>query len=369
MTILLIFLVFFTSVSKGGETYGVILSGGGDVPNNYYRYFMHAKEMHAAFRSAGITRDHIITLHSDGGLEGKDSTKPNPWTLHWTRDSVDTPVSLEGDGVRDIRYPANSSGISSAFDELSRKLKPGDNVVFFISDHGSPEGVVLWKETYPVAKLQAQLKKLPQNVKVQIVTHMCFGGQLLELTDSDVCVVANTDDKHVSFSYLTESPFVTGMVERIKKSGDGRRVSLMDAFLAGRDKDLPQNIHSRTSIDFFLESQENFFELTQSSQCDTEQSPITSLKMEIDEFDILFSSLKDPRKHYYEKYFKKKLEEITRELDTLLSRISERVRTNYQSELSALASKWSSLSPEEQIRPRIVPALFFCIRLCIVALS
>jgi hypothetical protein len=348
-------LLFFLISTKAhsGETYGVILSGGYNLENNHYRYYNNTQEMYSAFRSAGLKRDNITTLYADGAEKGADTIRPNPWTLGFTNQEIDTPASLEGDGERDIKYSATSSGISATFDDLAKKVKPGDNLVFFITDHGSKyDGIVLWNgQTYSVGDLRIQLSKLPSSVTVQIATNICFGGQLLRLTAPNVCVVANSNDREVTSSNTFDDPFASSMAYAIKnpKRNSNDRASLMDAFEAGKDGDKWANNHHLTSIDYFIERQSLIAPETQASiSCSNGESPITNIQKEITDISNYLSRVNDPRKDYYEKYLQQKLKDAASSLDSFRIQYSQWLRSGYQEDLDNLKAKWASLSAREK---------------------
>lgn len=352
-------LILVGSTAKAGETYGVILSGGADLENNHYRYYDSTKKMYLAFRSAGIKRDNITTLYADGG-RGVNTVKVggNPWTLYFTDEAKKfaSPTSLEGDGRSDIKYPASSIGISATFNELAKNLKAGDNVVFFITDHGSKyDGIILWNgEDYSVSQLQEQLDKLPSGVTAQIATNICYGGQLLQLTGPNVCVVANTDDKRPSASNNNDDPFATSLANTIKRqpTKTNGRPSLLDAFEAGKEGDLSANKVHLTSIDYFIQNQPNYSQLAQIPSCGNQQSPLTSIQKEITEITNYLSKVNDPRRGYYEKYLKKKLVDISKDLNSYRNQYSEWVRSGYQKKLNSLKAQWSKLSDNEKQRSR-----------------
>ncbi len=361
-TFLHLTLILIGFTAKAGETYGVILSGGYNLKNNHYRYYNSTQEMYSAFRSAGIKRDNITTLYADGADKGTDTIKPpNLWTLGFENQEINTPTSLEGDGKQDIKYPASPSGISATFDDLAKKVKPGDNLVFFITDHGSKyEGVYLWNgKSYSVKDLQRQLSKLPSTVTVQIATNICYGGQLLQLTSPNVCVVSNSTDDETTSSNTYDDPFASSFADAIKnpKKNTKGKPSLMDAFEEGRDGDKWENKHHLTSIDYFIEKQNTSFRTTDAGACcgnNCQQSPITSLQNEIADISNYLSGVNDPRKVYYEKYLKQKLKDTADSLNSFRIKYSQWVRSGYQADIDKLKTQWASLSATEKqkLRPK-----------------
>jgi hypothetical protein len=353
----IILLVLIFTKAQSAETYGVILSGADSLESNSYRFYSSIQEMYSAFRSAGVKRDNITTLYADGGAKGPDTIKESHKTFHFTREEIDTSVSLEADGQKDIKYPATKDGISSTFDSLAKKLKSGDNLVLYVTDHGDKnDGIILWGgQHYSVGNLQDQLDKLPAGVTVQIATNICYGGQFLRLTRPNVCVVANADDNQGNFSNDNDDPFTIGLAKGLKKpSGKtGPKANMLDAFEVAKENDLPQNKFHLTSIDYFIQKQAESSPKTQARPlCDDRLSPISSLQAEIKDVSDYLSKVNDPRKQYYEKYLKKMLKETTESLDSYENRYSEWVRNRYQKKLDKLKSQWSALSDQEKQNQR-----------------
>ncbi len=129
---ILALILFLSSVHA--ETFGLLLSGGRDLNSNHYNYYDSMKKMHQALRSRGVKRDHIMALYADGGDSRYETRKRlfYSWGL-----SFNAPTSFGDDDVRDIWHSANRVNISRSFKTLAGKMKPGDHLVFFITDHGS----------------------------------------------------------------------------------------------------------------------------------------------------------------------------------------------------------------------------------------
>ncbi len=317
----------------------------------------HPIFMKPALREAGIKRDKITTLYADGETKGVDTTKANPWTLYFTKSEIDTPASLVGDSYRDIKQSATRQGISATFDDLAKKVKDGDHLVFFVTDHGSKyDGITLWNgESYSVSDLESQLAKLPSGVSVHLATNICYGGQLLRLTKNNVCVVTNTDDQKVTYSNPNDDPFATGLASGLKnrtnKTNGG--VRFIDAFQSGKSNDLSSNGTHLTSVDYFIENQRLNISPQDCIACQCQNiSPLERLQREIAEISEHLSKVTDKRKPYYEKYLKDRITKLSGSLDSYRNRYSNYVRGNYQKELDRLKGQWEALSERDKQRLR-----------------
>lgn len=365
----IILLFLLNPKAYSAETYAVILSGGYNLENNHYRYYQSTSDMFHAFRSAGIKRENITTLYADGGkdlntvkIETVEDGR-NPWTLFITKQTkeiktfIAPPVSFERDDKKDIKYPANSQSISETFEQLAKKTKAGDNIVLYITDHGNRyDGITLWNgDTYSTAELRQQLKKLPDGVQVQIATNICFGGQILELTSPNICVVSNSDEKRVTTSYETHDSFTEGMAKKIQDSHakSNKGISFLEVFEAGKAFDHPDNKIHLTSLDYFVEM-ESIIPKTppKNATCINQESPISSTEKEISEMIDSLKRIPDSDKSFHEKSLQKKLDLIKENLNSFRNQYSQRERVIYLNELEKIKKKWATLSEKEKEEQR-----------------
>ena len=367
--IIIIFLFLLNPKAYSAETYAVILSGGYNLENNHYRYYQSTSDMFHAFQSAGIKRENITTLYADGGKDlntVKTETvedERNPWTLFITKKTkeiktyIAPPVSFEGDDKKDIKYPANSQSISQTFDQLAKDVKAGDNIVLYITDHGNRyDGIALWNgDTYSTAELRQQLNKLPDGVQVQIATNICFGGQLLELTSPNVCVVSNSDEKRITTSYTTHDSFTEGMAKKIKESHAkfNKGISFLEIFEAGRASDHPENKVHLTSLDYFIEMESIIPKTTnENATCINQESPISSIEKDISEMIDFLKKIPDSDKSFHEKALQKKLDLIKENLNSFSNQYSQRIRFIYLNEIEKIKKTWATLSEKEKEEKR-----------------
>jgi hypothetical protein len=112
--------------------YAVIISGGGDVDNNYVRYWNDCSAMYQTLIANGYHRSNIFVAMSDGTSPDYDL---NIGFYHYTS----SPLDLDGDGNNDIQYAANYNNIEYIFLELAHQMTNDDDLFVFVTDHGGKD--------------------------------------------------------------------------------------------------------------------------------------------------------------------------------------------------------------------------------------
>lgn len=176
-----------------GALYVLAINGGGDKLDNFASHLGHLRQLVELLSTAGIPRDHVTVLASDGqdpapDLATRESDPDNAWLLQGTRldpllRDLTTYESSSLPGV-DLR-PATVAGVEKALDELRGRLRAGDTLLVYVTDHGTqdrrdPLGnrITLWgaRESISVRKLGALLARLPSSVRVVSLMSQCFSG-------------------------------------------------------------------------------------------------------------------------------------------------------------------------------------------------
>ena len=123
--------------------YAVIISGGMDNHNNWYRYWNDCSAIYSALVDVyNYSPSHIYVLMSDGTSSGNDrllgyQTDIYGNVIGYIMDS--SPLDLDGNGTNDINYSATKSNISTVFNTLSGILSSDDHLFVFTTDHGGQE--------------------------------------------------------------------------------------------------------------------------------------------------------------------------------------------------------------------------------------
>jgi hypothetical protein len=179
--------------AETNELYVLAINGGGDKLDNFASHLAHLRQLTQLLAASGIPRDHITVLASDGSnpapdLATRDPEPENAWLLQGTR--VDPLLrelttyedsSLSGVDLR----PATVASLSRTLGELRDRLRPGDTLLVYVTDHGTQSlrdpvenRITLWgpHESISVRKLGALLARLPPSVRVVSLMSQCFSG-------------------------------------------------------------------------------------------------------------------------------------------------------------------------------------------------
>jgi thiol-disulfide isomerase/thioredoxin len=177
--------------------HALLLNGGGSPRTNYYSHVMHLSGMHDALRAHGVETRQIDVLSADG-----DSTEPDlsvvrlaegrdAWLLAGTtlERPLGRPVRLVSAQSPKITFSrATVSSLQVWFGGAGRKLRAGDTLLLFVTDHGErgttplDNRITLWdRESITVRELGGLLETLPRGVRVVTVMSQCFSGGFAEL--------------------------------------------------------------------------------------------------------------------------------------------------------------------------------------------
>src|SRR5690606_24696533 len=98
---------------------------------------------------------------------------------------------------REIDGEAKKAKLREKIRQINGQLKPGEDLSLFITDHGSRSDaddeteINLWGEKISTSELGDLLRELPATSKVRIITNICYGGGLNDLTSNNICVFSN----------------------------------------------------------------------------------------------------------------------------------------------------------------------------------
>ena len=178
----------------------LMINGGGDREDNFASHLSHLRQLAGLLERARVPRDHVVILASDGSNPAPDLAvrAPEPegtWLLEGTvvgdllRHFTDFEnSSLAGYSLR----PATRAELRHTFDELSARLRPGDTLLVFVTDHGTSNPrdpldnrISLWgaHESLSVRGLRGLLAVLPAQVRVVSLMSQCFSGGFAYLYD------------------------------------------------------------------------------------------------------------------------------------------------------------------------------------------
>jgi hypothetical protein len=181
--------------------YVLAINGGGDREDNFASHLSHLRQLAGLLERAKVPHDHVTVLSSDGSNPASDLAvaEPEPegtWLLEGTslgrllRHSTEFENStLTGYDLR----PATRTELRLALASLRARLKAGDTLFLFVTDHGTvdmrdPLGnrITLWgaRESVSVRELGGMLGRLPDGVRVVTLMSQCFSGGFAYLYDA-----------------------------------------------------------------------------------------------------------------------------------------------------------------------------------------
>lgn len=178
---------------KAGDLFVLAVNGGGDKQDNFASHLGHLRQLVELLHATGVPRDHITVLSSDGqdpspDLATREADPENAWLLQGTRldPLLRDLTSYENSALPgvDLR-PATIASLTQAVAELRARMRAGDTLLVYVTDHGSqdrrdPLGnrITLWgaREAISVRKLGTLLARLPSTVRVVSLMSQCYSG-------------------------------------------------------------------------------------------------------------------------------------------------------------------------------------------------
>lgn len=184
-----------------GQLHVLAINGGGDRQDNFASHLAHLRQLLEVLATAGVPRDRITVLASDGGDGAPDlaTREPEPehaWLLEgtpvdrWLRDLT----TYESSALPAVELrPATLASLTRAVRELGGRLEPGDTLLVYVTDHGTQSRrdptrnrITLWgaRASISVARLGALLARLPRGVRVVSLMSQCYSGGFAYLHES-----------------------------------------------------------------------------------------------------------------------------------------------------------------------------------------
>ena len=405
----LLFLSLFVSFGlhaqdKSGH-HVILLNGGHDIESNFPRYYENIKSMYEAFRENEIESKNISVFYGSGKVEDTyvprpptfeefklpelkipeyplTQKKPSLFGLGFSANDTD---SNESEEKKDYKFSltdlfngeektisgeAKQERLKEKLAEFQKNLKPGDNISLFITDHGDideekDESMVnLWGEKMSTSELKGLLQQVPDNINIRVITNICYGGGLNELTSKNICVYANQEKDSPSYSKsddldLYAQNFAFALKNKVDFDKDGK-ATYLDAHEYAISLEDKRN-HSVTSLDWFLlntrgrilslKGEQEF----QGESCIApEDESLKNLSYLIEDFSALKKSMlineeiPASRQHLFTPRLQRKLS-LLKKHDSFVTNESIEIKLEVlRKELEKSALNWDKLSPNEQ---------------------
>lgn len=188
------------------RTYAIILSGGICPIANAERYWNDCSFIYQTLvNTYGVPKGNIYPIISDGNDPGKDMMKPDGTF-------VSSPLDLDFDGQPDIYGNARRETVENALNELKLKMNDGDQLFFYVIDHGSKGNaykqsyINMWdyQELYDDEVANWTKPLVDKGVSANFVFGQCFSGGFVDELTKIGCVVA-TACNYDEYSYALSS--------------------------------------------------------------------------------------------------------------------------------------------------------------------
>ena len=178
----------------------LMINGGGGRENNFASHLSHLRQLADLLERARVPRDHVTILASDGSNPAPDLAvrAPEPegsWLLEGTAvgDLLRHSTGFENSSLAGYSLrPATRAELRRTFGTLKTRLRPGDTLLVFVTDHGTSNlrdpldnRISLWgvNESLSVRSLRGLLAGLPAQVRVVSLMSQCFSGGFAYLYD------------------------------------------------------------------------------------------------------------------------------------------------------------------------------------------
>ncbi|HVN85378.1 MAG TPA: redoxin family protein [Candidatus Binatia bacterium] len=179
-----------------GRLHALLLNGGGDTANNYQSHLANIRMLLDLLQPA-VRHDDIVIFSGDGAdpapdlATRDDSVDPDHWLLPQSGlERVLRPptryVNSQIDGF--TLRPATKNALHDWFAHDGRRLRDGDTLLLYVTDHGErrkdaadDNTITLWGESLSVSELRETLAQLDPRVRVVMLMSQCFGGAFAQL--------------------------------------------------------------------------------------------------------------------------------------------------------------------------------------------
>lgn len=176
-------------------TFALLVNGGDQPDTNYRTHVEHLREVHQTLVDRGIEPQNISVFSADGQATAPDTTigladtDPRAWLIEGTPAAGLVPTHTLVDTTWDEvpLQPARSHDLGAWFGNAARKLRPGDTLLIYVTDHGlkgteslEDASIALWHERLSVAEFRELLQTLHPDVRVMVTMSQCYAGSFAE---------------------------------------------------------------------------------------------------------------------------------------------------------------------------------------------
>lgn len=172
---------FLLGAAWAGDVHALLINGGGDAESNMQSHLGHLRAMRDVLIARGVKADDIDVFCSDGGDPAPDmavgEAGEDTWLLLFTPAQDLAGVRQEDSRIEGVELlPATRAALDQWFRTEAPKLRRGDTLLVYTTDHGTPGGLVLWGESMAPYQLGRMLDRVPAGVTVVTAMSQCFAG-------------------------------------------------------------------------------------------------------------------------------------------------------------------------------------------------
>jgi thiol-disulfide isomerase/thioredoxin len=181
-----------------GHLFAVLLNGGARKEINYQSHLHHIRRAYALLRDQGVPAANITVFSADGADPAPDlATRETDdvtgfWILpQWAQNALRAPITYVDSTVDGVALrPAKQETLRAWFADAAKRLRPGDTLLFYVTDHGerneqdeTTNPISLWGEKISVSELRELFATLDPGVRVVTLMSQCFSGSFAHVID------------------------------------------------------------------------------------------------------------------------------------------------------------------------------------------
>jgi thiol-disulfide isomerase/thioredoxin len=224
-----------------GHTHAVLINGGGRPEINYQSHLQHVQRMLELLEADGIRREDITVFSGDGSdpaadLATRESTEADAWLLPQST-PLRPPIVYVNSTVDGLQLqPARKDALRAWFNDQGARLREGDTLLFYVTDHGHRNNkdlanntIVLWGEELSVTELREMFGALDPHVRVVMLMSQCFTGSFANAIFKDRDATLPEGNVCGYFASTADRPAYGCYPENRGKNGVGHSFTFMQA--------------------------------------------------------------------------------------------------------------------------------------------